>query len=96
MPDNCFMGKVELEDELTIWRYVACRVRDETGTERWEVRELYPGPEGEGFAYTEAPIEAQGDTLQELRRDLQNMLNDSHRPYLDLTSSLQRLVRYQG
>ncbi|GAA1563958.1 hypothetical protein GCM10009691_41520 [Brevibacterium picturae] len=85
-PEDC-----ESEDDLAIWRYAACKVRDSvTGGEKWEIRELYP--DNEGFSCTEGPVEAQGASLEALRRDLLNMLADSRLSYLDLTGGHPRLV----
>lgn len=73
------------------WRYVASRSRDTvTGEILWEVRELYPTHSG--FDYTENAIGPAGETLEEMRADLANMLKDMDRPYLDLTVDPPRIV----
>lgn len=82
---------IETPEPQDGWRYVASRSRDDrTGEVLWEVRELYP-TDG-GFGYTENAIPAAGETLDELRSDLANMLKDLERPYLDLTVDPPRLV----
>lgn len=74
------------------WRYVASRSRDAaTGEILWEVRELYSTQDG-GFGSTEDAISAAGETLEELRRDLANMLKDTERPIQDLTVDPARLI----
>ncbi|OYO01086.1 hypothetical protein B0O41_2991 [Propionibacteriaceae bacterium ES.041] len=77
---------------MRIWRYVATKVRDVgTGTDSWEIRELYPEDDG-GFSYTAGPISPAGDDLAELVRDLDNMAADAPLPWLDLTGDHPRLV----
>jgi hypothetical protein len=49
------------------WRYVAA-----FDGEYWTVREVYDAPRG----WTAEPSLASGDTLEELKSDLQRMLHD--------------------
>lgn len=79
---------------MTTWKYIASRVRDQASDEEyWEIRELYLEDDGR-FSYTEDAVAPGGNTLEELRHDLDMMQRDSQlRPYLDLTSSEPRLVQ---
>ncbi len=79
-------------NSMNSWRYVASRVRDATsGEEMWEIRELYLEEDGR-FSYTANAVAPAGNSISELQRDLDNMLNDSRLPYLDLTGGTPLLV----
>lgn len=74
------------------WRYMAAR-RTADGEEIWDIREYYDAiPNGagktaeDGEAWTVDPICPSGESLDELRQDLTNMLNDIVDPkhFLDL------------
>lgn len=77
---------------MNSWRYVASRVRGATSDEEmWEIRELYLEEDGK-FSYTANAVAPTGNSISELQRDLDNMLNDSQLAYLDLTDGTPRLV----
>lgn len=77
--------RTEASAKRSTWRYVATVSTDESVDEAiWEVRELYNTRDG-GFGFTAEAIAACGGSLEELRRDLRHMLDDTRRPALDLT-----------
>lgn len=69
------------------WRYVPAR-RVIDGEEMWDIREFYEDiPDSEsGLAWTLDAVCASGESLDELRQDLMNMLADIEDPkgFLDL------------
>lgn len=75
------------------WRYVLTKVDSGIPDEDlWEIREVYFG-EGDQISYTEGAIAASGNTVDEVRRALEQMLGDLDRPWLDLTGDEPRLVQ---
>lgn len=61
---------------MNSWRYVASRIRDTaSGEEAWEIRELYLEEDGK-FSYTANAVAPAGNSISELQRDLDNMLNE--------------------
>ena len=62
-----------------VWRYVVSRSHGAGPGEDgylWEVRELYPSDDGT-FGYTENAVAPQGESLDELLRDLDHMRSDA-------------------
>ena len=77
-----------------VWRYVVSRSHGAGPGEDgylWEVRELYPSDDGT-FGYTENAVAPQGESLDELLRDLDHMRSDADGEILDLTVDPARLV----
>lgn len=75
---------------MNTWRYIATKELVD-GEEHWAIREYYPDIDGEAM-WTKRSEEPFGDTLDDLKRCLRNMLSDSCLPWLDMTVDPPKLM----
>jgi hypothetical protein len=82
--------------ELMTWNYRAIKETCE-GETVYQVHECYYDDKGELEGWSENPIYPQGETLEELRADLSEMLHDvGSRPALDMEELRKRFPKEES
>jgi uncharacterized protein YifE (UPF0438 family) len=58
------------------WHYRPCKIVHEDGSESWDVRSFYYDDEGTPRGWSQHCSYPYGDTLEQLKNDLQKMMED--------------------
>jgi hypothetical protein len=64
------------------WNHRIIRYTDGEGTTHFGIHEVYYGSGGEPEMYTENPVAPYGESLDELRRDIEHMMGAFNHPVL--------------
>jgi hypothetical protein len=62
---------------MSSWHYRPCKIVHEDGSETWDIRSFYYDDEGDPRGWSQHCSYPFGETLEELKNDLQKMLDDA-------------------
>jgi hypothetical protein len=69
---------------MSKWCYIPCKIIHEDDTETWDIRTYYINEDEKVVGWSSSAIYAFGETIEELKSDLDRMVNDvnKHSPLI--------------